>query len=201
MRCALALASFAWPLICWRANLTWRISWRIRMFSRRICKKSRKPDQGRKRRGDHKIRFQYWKVSIPFISLFLSKISNQVLLPSPLSSLCVLNSDCHQYLTRQKDNLQLTFSLRVQGPQIWNDIPLSLRNSLTPSSYKHKLRDYFQSLSLTMERELSHLICRFFQIQETPQTIFILWPIDYLLIIYLDYIWTIWCVSNSHRTD
>ena len=34
----------------------------------------------------------------------------------------------------------------VQGPQIWNDIHLSLRNSLTVSSYKHKLRDYFQSL-------------------------------------------------------
>ena len=200
MRCALAHASFAWPLICWRANLTWRISWRIRMFSRRICKKSRKPDQGRKRRGDHKIRFQYWNVSIPVISLFLSKISNQVLLPSPvlpspLSSLFVLNSDCHQYLTRQKDNLQLTFSLRVQGPQIWNDILLSLRNSLTPTSYKHKLRDYFQSLSLTMESDL------FCQIQETPQTIFILWPIDYLLIIYSDYIWTIWCVNNSHRRD
>ena len=75
----------------------------------------------------------------------------QKLLPSPLSSLFVLNSDCHQYLTRQKDNLHLhthkySFSLRVQGPQIWNDIPLSLRNSLTLSSYKHKLRDYFQSL-------------------------------------------------------
>ena len=109
MRCGFAHASFAWPLICWRANLTWRISWRIRMFSRRICKKSRKPDQGRKRRGDHKIRFQYWNVSIPVISLFLSKISNQVLLPSPLSSLCVLNSDCHQYLTRQKDNYNLLF--------------------------------------------------------------------------------------------
>ena len=75
----------------------------------------------------------------------------QKLLPSPLSSLFVLNSDCHQDLTRQKDNLHLqthkySFSLRVQGPQIWNDIPLSLRNSLTLSSYKHKLRDYFQSL-------------------------------------------------------
>jgi len=74
----------------------------------------------------------------------------QNLLPSPLSSLFVLNSDCHQYLTRQKDNLHLhthkySFSLRVQGTQIWNDIPLSLRNSLTLSSYKHKLRDYFQS--------------------------------------------------------
>lgn len=75
----------------------------------------------------------------------------QKLLPSPLSSLFVLNSDCHQYLTRQKDNLHLhthkySFSLRVQGPQIWNAIPLSLRNSLTLSSYKHKLRHYFQSL-------------------------------------------------------
>ena len=75
----------------------------------------------------------------------------QKLLPSPLLSLFVLNSDCHQYLTRQKDNLHLhthkySFSLRVQGPQIWNDIPLSLRDSLNLSSYKHKLRDYFQSL-------------------------------------------------------
>ena len=73
----------------------------------------------------------------------------QELLLSPLSSLFVLNSDCHQYLTRQKDILHLhthkySFSLRVQGPQIWNDIPLSLRNSLTLSSHKHKLRDYFQ---------------------------------------------------------
>lgn len=34
----------------------------------------------------------------------------QQLLPSPLSSLFVLNSDCHQYLTRQKDNLQCTSS-------------------------------------------------------------------------------------------
>ena len=56
----------------------------------------------------------------------------QKLLPSPLSSLFVLNSDCHQYLTRQKDNLHLhthkySFYLRVQGSQIWNDIPLSLR--------------------------------------------------------------------------
>ena len=77
-------------------------------------------------------------------------LHTQKLLPSPLSSLFVLNFDCHQYLTRQKDNLHLlthkySFSPREQGPQIWNDIPLSLRNSLTLSSYKHKLRDYFQS--------------------------------------------------------
>ena len=75
----------------------------------------------------------------------------QKLLPSPLSSLFVLNYDCHQYLTRQKDNLHVhthkySFSLRVQRPQIWNGILLSLRNSLTLSSYKHKLRGHFQSL-------------------------------------------------------
>ena len=74
----------------------------------------------------------------------------QELLLSPLSSLFVLNSDCYQYLTRQKDSLHLhthkySFSLRVQGAQSWNNIPLSLRNSLTLSSYRHKLRDYFQS--------------------------------------------------------
>ena len=72
----------------------------------------------------------------------------QKLLPSPLSSLFVLNSDCHQYLTSQKDNLRLhthKYSW-VRGPQIWNDIPLSRRNSLILSSYKHKMRDYFQSL-------------------------------------------------------
>ena len=85
-----------------------------------------------------------------FVFLHLQK-----LLPSPLSSLFVLNSDCHQYLTRQKDNLHLhthkySFSLRVQGPQIWSDIPLSLRNSVTLSTYKHKLRDYFQSLKFKL---------------------------------------------------
>ena len=83
-----------------------------------------------------------------FVSLHMQK-----LLPSPLSSLFILNSDCHQYLIRQKDNLHLhthkySFALWVQGSQIWNDIPLSLRNSLTLSSYKHKLRDYFQSLQV-----------------------------------------------------
>ena len=69
----------------------------------------------------------------------------QKLLPSPLSSLFVLNPDCYQYLTRQKDNLHLhthkySFSFRVLGPQMWNDIPLSLHISLPLSSYKHKLR-------------------------------------------------------------
>ena len=72
-------------------------------------------------------------------------------LPIPLLSFFKLNSDCHQYFTRKKDNLYLhthkySFPLRVQGSPIWNDIPLSLCNSLNRSNYKRKIRDYFQSL-------------------------------------------------------
>ena len=36
-----------------------------------------------------------------------------------------------------------SFSLRVQGPKIWTNLPLSLRNSLTTSNYRQKRRDYF----------------------------------------------------------
>jgi len=35
-----------------------------------------------------------------------------------------------------------SFSVRVQGPKIWNNLPLSLRNSLTISNCRQKLRDY-----------------------------------------------------------
>ena len=66
---------------------------------------------------------------------------------------------CHLYscltlivINTSRTKRQLTylfsysFALRVQGPQIWNDIPLPLRNTLTISNYRQKLRDYFQSL-------------------------------------------------------
>ena len=60
----------------------------------------------------------------------------QKVLPIPLSSLCNLNSDYHQCFTRQRDNLHVhplkySFSLRSQGPLIWNSIPLLLRDTLT----------------------------------------------------------------------
>ena len=59
------------------------------------------------------ILFYKYQVSC-FVFLHMQK-----LLPSPLSPLFVLNSDCHQCLTTKKDNLHLhthrySFSLRVQ---------------------------------------------------------------------------------------
>ena len=59
-----------------------------------------------------------WQAHIKVISSKIAKSTGiiikswqfsflQKLLPSPLSSLFVFNSDCHQYLTRQKDNLYL----------------------------------------------------------------------------------------------
>lgn len=80
-----------------------------------------------------------------FIYLHLNKP-----VPTPISTLFNFNSDCHQYSTRQKDNLHInyhkyTFSLRSQGPLIWNAIPLLLRNSLNFSNRKRKLKEYFLS--------------------------------------------------------
>ena len=47
-----------------------------------------------------------------------------------LSIFFIFISDLHKYCTRQKDNLhkyslRYSFSLRVQGPKIWNKLPLS----------------------------------------------------------------------------
>ena len=45
------------------------------------------------------------------------------------SSLFISNSDFHKYSTWQKDDLHIysqrySFSVRVQGPKIWNNLPL-----------------------------------------------------------------------------
>ena len=43
------------------------------------------------------------------------------------------------------------FAISSQAPTIWNDIPLTIRNSLTISNFKKKLKSYFLSLNLTFE--------------------------------------------------
>ena len=81
------------------------------------------------------------------ISCFVfSHINN--LLPTPLSSLFFFNYEHHDYSTRSKFNLhkyflRYHFSVRSQAPTIWNNIPLSLRNSLTVSNYRRKLKMFF----------------------------------------------------------
>ena len=57
------------------------------------------------------------------------------LLPTPVSSILHFNSEYHDYMTRSRFNLHKTchkyqFAITWQAPTIWNDIPLTVRNSL-----------------------------------------------------------------------
>ena len=59
----------------------------------------------------------------------------------------------HDYLTRSRFNLHKTnhkyqFAITWQAPVIWNDIPLTVRNSLTLSNFKKKLRLHFLNAEL-----------------------------------------------------
>lgn len=83
------------------------------------------------------------------VSCFIYKHINN-LLPQPIASFFNLNLETHHYFTRQRHNLHVTFhkysfTLRSQGPKIWNSIPLDLRNSLKNFNYKWLLRDYYLS--------------------------------------------------------
>ena len=58
------------------------------------------------------------------------------ILPTPVSSILHFNHEYHDYLTRSRFNLHKTnhkyqFAITWQAPVIWNDIPLTVRNSLT----------------------------------------------------------------------
>lgn len=72
-----------------------------------------------------------------FIFLHMQNVA-----PVPLSSPFNLSGDYHHYSTRQRDNLhniqslKYSYSIRFQGPQIWNSISLSLNTSLSRSNYK-----------------------------------------------------------------
>jgi hypothetical protein len=74
------------------------------------------------------------------VSCFVFQHNNN-LLPQPIASLFTVNSEMHHHNTRQKHNLhfafnKLSFSIRSQGPKIWNSIPYTLRNSLKTFNYK-----------------------------------------------------------------
>ena len=63
------------------------------------------------------------------------------LLPASLSSLIHFNCDFHDYQTRSrfslnKMSLRYQFAISPQAPTIWNDIPLTVRDSLTTTNFK-----------------------------------------------------------------
>ena len=70
------------------------------------------------------------------------------LLPTPVSSILHFNCEYLDYMTRSHFNPHKTchkyqFAITWQAPIIWNDIPLTVRNNLTVSNFKKKLRLYF----------------------------------------------------------
>ena len=85
------------------------------------------------------------------VSCFVFSHFNR-LLPASLSSLLHFNRDFHDYLTRSRFNLhkmslRYQFAICSQAPTIWKDIPLTVRDSLTTSNFKKKLKLHFLSLN------------------------------------------------------
>ena len=65
------------------------------------------------------------------------------LLPTPVSSILHFNSEYHDHMTRSRFNLHKTchkyqFAATWQTLIIWNDIPLTVLNSLTVSNFLKK---------------------------------------------------------------
>ena len=87
------------------------------------------------------------------VSCFVFSHFNR-LLPASLSSLLHFNRDFHDYLTRSRFNLhkmslKYQFAICSQAPTIWNDIPLTVRDSLTTINFKKKLKLHFLILNWT----------------------------------------------------
>ena len=85
------------------------------------------------------------------VSCFVFSHFNR-LLPASLSSLLHFNRDFQGYLTRSCFNLlkmsvRYQFAISSQALIIWNDIPLTVRDSLTTTNFKKKLKLHFLSMN------------------------------------------------------
>ena len=82
--------------------------------------------------------------------LFMFKIMNN-LLPAFCQDLFIVNQDIHHYDTRQKHNLHIfryrvntsLFSIKINGPRIWNELPISLRTLSSLYAFKSKLKKLY----------------------------------------------------------
>ena len=87
------------------------------------------------------------------VSSFVFSHFHRLLLAS-LSSLFHFNRDFQGYLTRSRFNLhkmsvRYQFAISSQAPIIWNDIPLTVLDSLTTTNFKKKLKLHVLSLNWT----------------------------------------------------
>ena len=82
--------------------------------------------------------------------LFMFKVMNN-LLPPICQDLFIVNQSIHHYDTRQKHNIHIfhyrvntsLFSIRINGPRIWNELPTSLRELPALHVFKKKLRKLY----------------------------------------------------------
>ena len=88
--------------------------------------------------------------ALPLHSIYKFQVSSFVFahfhnLLLPLSSLLQFNCDYHDYDTRSRFNLNKSL-LRFQAPNIWNDIPINVQNSLTTNYFIKSLKSYYLTL-------------------------------------------------------
>ena len=72
------------------------------------------------------------------------------LTPDVFKNFYQINSDLHNYGTRQSDNIVVdlrrgtrsSFSMKHLGPSVWNELPLSIRAAEHVPQFKKNLKDY-----------------------------------------------------------
>ena len=90
--------------------------------------------------------FQLYEYNLG-IFMFLFK---KQLLPDMFNSLFIQNSDVHNYDTRTKSHLRVEYGtlkfshtiLTYKGPIFWNNLPNSIKESVSLNSFKKKLKNF-----------------------------------------------------------
>jgi len=89
------------------------------------------------------------------VAKFVYKQKNN-LLPEIFNNLYIENNQIHTHNTRQRNNLHLKhpenkygkLKIEHQGTEIWNSLPLKIRNVKTTKNFSKKNKKYFQQLYL-----------------------------------------------------
>ena len=89
------------------------------------------------------------------------------LLPNSFNDMFLLNCDVHSYNTRSKNSFRLPycrtnvrkFSLRFQGPKIFNSLSSEIQNASSTALFNSKLKSFFSWYTHTLA--LPMLVCSF----------------------------------------
>ena len=89
------------------------------------------------------------------------------LLPNSFNDMFLLNCDVHSYNTRSKNSFRFPycrtnvrkFSLRFQGPKIFNSLSSEIQNASSTALFNSKLKSFFSWYTHTLA--LLMLVCSF----------------------------------------